>query len=42
MKKKINGIVNKANVGNIRAVVIELFNENIIYGKGLLARVLGC
>ena len=38
MKKKINGIVNKANVGNIRAIVIELFNENIIYAKGLLAR----
>ena len=38
LRKSINGIVNKINVSNIHNVVLELFNENLIRGKGLLAR----
>ena len=38
LRKSINGIVNKVNISNIQNVVIELFNENILRGRGLLAR----
>lgn len=40
LRKSINGIVNKVNIANIQNVVIELFNENIMRGRGLLARAL--
>ncbi|KAK0402980.1 hypothetical protein QR680_016652 [Steinernema hermaphroditum] len=33
-----NGQVNKANIGNLVTIVRELLQENIIRGKGLLAR----
>ncbi len=36
MKKSIVGIVNKLNNSNIEHVVIELFNENLDKGRGLL------
>lgn len=38
LRKRINGIVNKVNITNIHNVVFELFNENLLRGKGLLAR----
>ena len=38
LRKSINGIVNKVNIANIQNVIIELFNENILRGKGLLTR----
>ena len=38
LRKSINGIVNKVNIANIQNIVIELFNENILRGKGLLGR----
>ena len=38
LRKSINGIINKVNVSNIQNVVLELFNENLLRGKGLLAR----
>jgi pre-mRNA-splicing factor CWC22 len=38
LRKSINGIVNKVNIANIQNVVVELFNENIYRGRGLLAR----
>ncbi|KAH7705275.1 pre-mRNA-splicing factor CWC22, partial [Aphelenchoides avenae] len=38
IKKKIHGQVNKVNTGNIVTVVRELLQENVIRGKGLLAR----
>lgn len=38
LRKSINGIINKVNIANIQNVVIELLNENILRGKGLLAR----
>ena len=40
MKKSINGIVNKVNVSNISNIILELFNENLIWGKGLLAKAI--
>ena len=38
LRKSINGIVNKVNVSNIANIMTELFNENLLRGKGLLAR----
>lgn len=38
LRKSINGIVNKVNVTNIHEVVVELFSENLLRAKGLLAR----
>lgn len=38
LRKSINGIVNKVNVSNIANIIMELFNENLMRGKGLLAR----
>lgn len=40
LKKSINGLVNKVNTTNIEHIVLELFNENIIRGRGLLVRSL--
>jgi len=31
-------IVNKVNVSNIYNIVIELFNENLMSGRGLLVK----
>jgi pre-mRNA-splicing factor CWC22 len=36
LKKSINGIINKATVSNVQNIIFELFNENLIRGKGLL------
>lgn len=38
LRKSINGIINKVNVSNISNVIMELFNENLIRGRGLLAK----
>ena len=38
LRKSINGIVNKVNVSNISNIIMELFNENLMRGRGLLAR----
>ncbi|XP_055387848.1 pre-mRNA-splicing factor CWC22 homolog [Condylostylus longicornis] len=38
LRKSINGLVNKVNVGNITSLVQELFRENLVRGRGLLAR----
>lgn len=40
LRKSITGIVNRVNIGNIKMVVPELFAENLIRGRGLLARSL--
>jgi pre-mRNA-splicing factor CWC22 len=40
LRKSINGLINKANVANIRNIVEELFQENLIRGKGLFARAI--
>ncbi|KAM3916250.1 pre-mRNA-splicing factor CWC22 homolog [Leptodactylus fuscus] len=38
LKKSINGLVNKVNVSNIGNIIQELLQENIIRGRGQLAR----
>ncbi|KAG2459274.1 CWC22 factor, partial [Polypterus senegalus] len=38
LKKSINGLINKVNVSNIGNIINELLQENIIRGRGLLAR----
>ncbi|XP_076449470.1 uncharacterized protein LOC143285903 [Babylonia areolata] len=38
LKKSINGLVNKVNVSNIVDIVREVFQENIVRGRGLLSR----
>lgn len=40
LRKSINGIINKVNITNIQNVIIELLNENVLRGKGLLARAI--
>ena len=40
LRKSINGIVNKVNVSNISNIILELFNENLMRGKGLLAKAI--
>ena len=38
LKKSINGLVNKVNIGNISIIVRELFQENLVRGRGILAK----
>ncbi|CAG8443898.1 10287_t:CDS:2 [Ambispora gerdemannii] len=38
LKKSINGLINKVNISNIKNIVLELFNENLIRGRGLFVR----
>uniref|UniRef100_A0A8C5HMB3 Pre-mRNA-splicing factor CWC22 homolog n=1 Tax=Gouania willdenowi TaxID=441366 RepID=A0A8C5HMB3_GOUWI len=38
LKKSINGLINKVNVSNIVMIIQELLQENIVRGRGLLAR----
>ncbi|KIL68520.1 hypothetical protein M378DRAFT_176690 [Amanita muscaria Koide BX008] len=38
LRKSITGIVNRVNIANIKQVVPELFQENLIRGRGLFAR----
>ena len=40
LRKSLNGIVNKVNTSNIQHIVMELFNENLMRGKGLLIKAL--
>ncbi|KAJ2632542.1 pre-mRNA-splicing factor cwc22 [Coemansia sp. RSA 1290] len=40
LKKRINGPVNKANVSNIKDIIVSLFNANLVRGRGLLCRSL--
>ncbi|KAG8732731.1 pre-mRNA-splicing factor cwc22, partial [Ceratobasidium sp. 423] len=38
LRKSITGIVNRVNVANIKHVIPELFQENLVRGRGLFAR----
>ncbi|RYP71263.1 hypothetical protein DL771_004955 [Monosporascus sp. 5C6A] len=38
LKKSINGLINKVNTANIKHIVPELFNENLVRGRGLFCR----
>lgn len=40
LRKSINGMINKVNVSNISNIIMELFNENLLRGKGLLGRAI--
>lgn len=40
LKKRLNGLVNKVNALNLKPIVVELFRENLLRGRGLLARSL--
>lgn len=40
LRKSINGVINKVNISNISSIITELFNENLVRGRGLLARAL--
>ncbi|KAL5225098.1 hypothetical protein ABZP36_011737 [Zizania latifolia] len=38
LKKSINGLVNKVNATNIKNIVLELFAENLVRGRGLFCQ----
>lgn len=38
LRKSLTGIVNRVNITNIKNIVPELFAENLLRGRGLLAR----
>ena len=40
LRKSINGIINKVNISNLPNAIYELFNENLLRGRGLLAKSL--
>jgi pre-mRNA-splicing factor CWC22 len=40
LQKRINGLVNRANVANIADVISGLFSANLVRGRGLLCRSL--
>mmetsp|Transcript_18928 Transcript_18928/g.34313 ORF Transcript_18928/g.34313 Transcript_18928/m.34313 type:complete len:574 (-) Transcript_18928:169-1890(-) len=40
LKKSINGIINKVNSSNIKNILVEIFRENLIRGRGLFCRSL--
>lgn len=40
LRKSINGVINKVNISNITTIIAELFQENLVRGRGLLARAL--
>lgn len=40
LRKSINGVINKVNISNITTIIGELFQENLVRGRGLLARAL--
>lgn len=40
LKKSINGLINKVSVSNMQMIVMELFAENLVRGRGLFARSL--
>ena len=40
LRKSINGLINKVNVSNISNIIMELFSENLMRGKGVLARAI--
>jgi pre-mRNA-splicing factor CWC22 len=38
LKKSLNGLINKVNVSNLRNIIAEVFEENLVRGRGLLCR----
>lgn len=40
LRKSINGLINKVNVANIKQIIPDLFQLNLIRGRGLFARAI--
>lgn len=40
LRKSLNGLINKVNVSNISNILPELFQENLVRARGLLARAI--
>ena len=40
LKKSINGLINKANIGNLKLIVEELLQENVVRGRFVLFIIL--
>merc|ERR1719183_406692 len=40
LKKSLNGLINKVNIINLRNIISEIFQENLVRGRGLLCRSL--
>ena len=40
LRKSLNGLINKVNVANIANIVPELFQENLVRGRGLFVRAI--
>ncbi|KAG0318699.1 pre-mRNA-splicing factor cwc22 [Linnemannia gamsii] len=38
LKKSINGLINKVTAANIKAIIPELFGENLVRGRGLFCK----
>jgi pre-mRNA-splicing factor CWC22 len=38
LRKSLNGLINKVNTSNIKEILVELFGENLVRGRGLLVR----
>lgn len=38
LRKSLNGLINKVNTSNIKEIIVELFGENLVRGRGLLVR----
>jgi len=40
LKKSLNGLINKVNASNLKNIIVELFSENLLRGRGLFVRSL--
>lgn len=40
LRKSLNGVINRVNISNLPKVIFELFSENLLRGRGLLAKCL--
>lgn len=38
LRKSLNGLINKVNVANIKEIIVELFGENLVRGRGILVK----
>ncbi len=38
LRKSLNGLINKVNVSNIKEIIVELFGENLVRGRGILVK----
>jgi pre-mRNA-splicing factor CWC22 len=38
LKKSLNGLINKVNIGNIKFIIPEIFSENLVRGQGVFVK----